>query len=94
MTDEIIELNEGFQVPKHFFDCIFFQVSSRLTELKTDKTYTAKKLCGNELWLLLTNGERRLAGRCIASMVATGVLSLELEFVESKHEYPKHYRLK
>jgi hypothetical protein len=32
-----------------------------------------------------------MAGRCVAHMVVGG--QLPLSFVNTKHEYPKHYRL-
>ena len=55
--------------------------------------YTLRKIYGEALWLHMTRGDRRKAGKCMAHMVANNRLP-QLHFVEGPHEYPKLYRLR
>lgn len=89
--DRYILLHDGYTVLEIFYDVVRQQVDARLPDLERGKSDTAKRLCGEEFWLGLTNGERRMAGRCIAHMVVHGVLPLR--FAKWKHEYPLHYEL-
>ena len=91
MTCEFIELNDGYRVLKDFYECVRHEVEAGLHELKRDKIYTAKKLCGKALWDELDSGEHRMAGRCMAHMVVKGIFPFN--FVKSKHEYPIKYQL-
>ena len=90
LSDRIL-LTDGFSVSREFFGAIRLQIEARLPELRRDHCYTAKKLAGKTFWALLERGEQRMAGRCIAYMVAHHFLPLA--FVDSKHEFPKWYRL-
>ncbi|HMW40487.1 MAG TPA: hypothetical protein PKD57_13855 [Saprospiraceae bacterium] len=91
-SDELIVLYEGYTVPQAFYDIIRVQIEVALPCLIPDKNYTVKALCGKEFWGMLGNGERRMAGRCAAHMIVEGCMPLR--FAESRHEYPKRYKLK
>lgn len=67
-------------------------IEMRLQELQRGRHYNAKQLAGKAYWALLSHGDQRLAGRCIAKMVARDLLPLT--FVQGKHEYPLRYELK
>lgn len=87
----VIGLQEGYCVSEDFYAAIRIQVESSLPSLSKQRSYTAPQLCGRGFWSQLTDGESRMAGRCIAHMAYRRILPLE--FVETKHEYPKRYRL-
>ena len=53
--------------------------------------YNLKVLCGAEFWKPLSDGQKRMAGRCMVHMVEVGLLPLH--FAEGRHEYPKLYWL-
>jgi len=89
---ERIRLSDGFSVTREFLELVRFCVEDRLHELSIDKTYCAKQLTGPELWDGLNDGDRRVAGRCIAYLTSHGRLPLTL--VKWKHEFPLKYRLK
>ncbi len=90
--DRCILLHDGYTVLEIYYDFVRQQVDARLPDLERDASYTAKRLCGKEFWRHLNNGERRMAGRCIAYMVTRNLLPLT--FAETRHEYPKKYQLK
>lgn len=90
--EQTMSLQDGYAVSKVFYNCIRLQVEDVLPALQPDDRYTLKTLCGKEFWGQLAIGERRMAGRCMAHMVVIGLLPLS--FADSKHEYPKWYRLK
>lgn len=82
-------LNDGQPVTKTFFDRVRQKVNVVIPALNPVERYTAEMLCGDEFWSALDNGERRLAGRCLAHMVNEDLLPLRV--AESNHEYPKYY---
>jgi len=88
--DDRILLSEGSTADKDFYKAIEAQVESVIPELTHGKRYTLKKLCG-EFWDVLERGEKNLAGKCMAHMVATK--KFPIHFVKTKHEYPLHYQL-
>ena len=90
--DQVLVLSDGFATSKSFFDRIAKQVKATLPTLKRGRRHKSNDLYGKALWKKLDDGDKRLAGRCIARMVTTG--DLPLVFVEGKHEYPKRYLLK
>jgi hypothetical protein len=81
-----------YTVSRTFYDAVLLQVKETLPRLVREKRYTSKRLCSKEFWKLMDNGERRMAGRCIAHSVVLNLLPLR--FVEAIHEYPKYYELK
>lgn len=85
-------LNDGYTVSPVFYAAIRDQVREALPFLERGKKYTLEILCGDDFWQELTNGERRMAGRCMAQMVANR--KLPFQFAHHKHEYPKWYQLK
>lgn len=82
----------GYPVKAAFITSLRHQVEAALPTLIPHLTYTLEKLCGKAYWASLDAGERRLAGRCMAHLVATN--EFPLLFAPSNHEYPKHYQLK
>ena len=85
-------IRHDYSVPSEFFNAIVRIIREILPALWSDQPFTLKLLCGPEFWDQLTDGERRMAGRCMAHLVVSG--QLPLRFAESRHEDPKHYRLK
>lgn len=84
-------LCSGISVSKDFYERIKQTITARLPDLQSDFPMELKKICGHAFWNNLTNGERRTAGQCVASMV--NEKKLPLTHVIQKHEYPKRYRL-
>lgn len=80
-----------YTVPAVLFDAVRYQVKEAIPFLVRGKKYTLRWFCGEVFWQLLGDGDKRMAGRCMAHMVFNG--QLPLRFAKSKHEYPKHYQL-
>jgi hypothetical protein len=86
-----IQFADGFSADQNFFDQEIGWVLLRVPKLPRGRIYLAKQLHGKERWDLLSDGERKLVGRCIAYAVCHGLLPLQ--FVKGAHEYPLHYRI-
>ena len=86
-----ITLNNGRTLDKDFLDRVKCAVERRTELLPPDVKFTLKMICGEGFWTPLDHGERRTAGMCMVHLVETG--GLPLMFAETKHEYPKHYRI-
>ena len=86
-----IVLNYGLTVPEVFFYDLFQQVKDIIPGMIPGVRYTLDMLCGPTFWDALTDGQKRIAGRCMVHMVETGMLPLQ--FAEGRHEYPKLYSL-
>jgi hypothetical protein len=86
-----IMLHDGYCVSAPFYNTVLLQVEEIIPALERGVKYTLEMLCGEKFWDLLTDGENRMAGRCMANMVVHG--QLPLRFAHSKHEYPKWYQL-
>ena len=82
----------GYSVPVSFYNAIRRQVEEVIPVLLRDEKYSLEMLCGEAFWNPLTEGECRMAGRCMSHMVRNNLLPLR--FAESKHEYPKLYELR
>jgi len=80
-----------YTVSAVFFNAVRCQIEEVIPALERGKAYRTEDLCGDAFWKILNDGERRMAGRCVAHMVARGMLPLS--FVKTKHEYPKRYKL-
>jgi hypothetical protein len=91
-VQEQVQLLAGYSVAAEGFNELRRQVERRLPDLHRDRVYTAEELVGKDYWAELCRGDQRMAGRCIAYMVARRLLPLT--FVDGKHEYPKKYQLK
>jgi hypothetical protein len=74
-----------------FYTAVRLQVEEVIPVLERDVKYKLEMLCGEAFWRTLSDGEKRMAGRCMAHMVANGLLPLR--FADTKHEYPKWYQL-
>lgn len=75
-----------------FYEAILHEVEESLPGMEPDQKYTLAMLCGKEFWNQLTNGDRRRAGIFMSEIVAKNLLPLCV--ADSRHEYPKYYRLK
>ena len=84
--------NRAYTVPAAFYNAIRLQVEEIIPALERDEIYTLEDLCGETFWGQLTSGERKMAGKCMAYMVANK--RLPLCFVGCPHGgHPKKYRL-
>ena len=84
-------LHDGYTVTENFYNAVRYQVDEVIPALIRDMKYTSEMLCGDVFWEPLSDGEKRMAGRCIANMVVSGLLPFD--FAMTKHEYPKRYQL-
>ena len=80
-----------YTVSAVFYNAVRHEVEESIPGLIPGEKYKSEWLCGDAFWEPLSDGEKRMAGRCIANMVVNGLLPLR--FAESKHEYPKWYLL-
>ena len=80
-----------YTVSAAFYNAVQYEVEESIPGLTPSWKYKSEWLCGDAFWTPLSDGEKRMAGRCIAHMVVNGLLPLR--FAESKHEYPKWYQL-
>lgn len=87
----IIFLYDGYSVSEKLYMAVLYQVEEVIPAMECDVKYTLKMLCGDAFWRTLSDGEKRMAGRCMAHMVVNK--RLPLRFADSKHEYPKWYRI-
>lgn len=83
-------LDDGYPVAAEFLAAVRAQVEFVLPGLIPRIAYTTEQLCGSAFWELLSRREKPIAGRCLAYLVAHGVLPLV--HVPGKHEYPRRYR--
>jgi hypothetical protein len=68
--DEVfLILDNSCTVSQSFYTGIREQVTDIFPALLPDVEYTLQMLCGPEFWESLTDGERRLAGKCMVDMV-------------------------
>ena len=88
-----MDLIGGYKAPTHFYRSVEQQIQDALNEVKPEKLYTLRMLCGEEFWSILgSNFCRRLAGRCFAHMVDQG--HFPFEFIQYKRSPTKRYLLK
>lgn len=78
-------------VMQTLYDSVRKRVENALPAMEQNERYTLEMLCGQDFWELLSDGERRTAGRCMSDMVERKLLPLRV--AETKHEYPKYYQL-
>ena len=67
-------LADGYTVTESFYNKVGSQVAEIIPAMLPGAKYTLEMLCGDEFWQSLSNGEKRLAGRCMAHSVASGQL--------------------
>ena len=82
-----------YTVSAAFYNDVLNTVSEVIHIFVPGDKYTLRIMYGEVLWLEMTRGERRMAGKCMADMVANNRLP-QLRFVEHEHEYPKKYQLR
>lgn len=85
----LIRLKNGRYIYPAFLDCIRIAVNSRIQDLPVGARLTLRRICGEGFWSMLTPGEQRRAGWCMAHMVKTGETPFCI--AESRHEYPVYY---
>ncbi len=85
-------LYDGYTVPNTLYTKVRNQVAEIIPAVERDVKYTLEMLCGEAFWKQLTDGEKRMAGRCMALFIVKGLLPFR--FAETKHEYPKRYQLR
>jgi len=56
-----------YTVSKDFYDAVLEQVKDIIPALIHGERYTTKRLCGEAFWSLLSDGEKRAAGKCMTS---------------------------
>ena len=76
-TNIFIVFEDGFSAPRAFFESVEERVLEIIPALLRGHGYTLEDLCGPDFWGSLSDGQRRLAGRCMAFMVKKGMLPLE-----------------
>lgn len=91
LTSTRVTFSPRYSVDAELCEAIARQVTEIIPALSRDAAYTLERLCGEVFWQPLSAGERRRAGRCMVWLVANS--RLPLCFADSRHEYPKYYRL-
>ena len=81
-----------YTVSAAFYNGVLNTVSEVIHLFCPGDVFTLRKIYGEALWLLMTRGDRRKAGKCMAHMVANNRLP-QLRFVGCEHENPKKYQL-
>jgi hypothetical protein len=67
-----------------FFWGLFHQVEEIIPAMIPGVKYPLKVMCDPPFWDALTDGQKRIAGRCMVHMVENGMLPLQ--FAEGRHE--------
>ena len=74
---EILVLYDGVEVPLWLYHEVLDQIKEIIDIWPHNTCYTLKNICDREFWDSLTQGEQRLAGKCVPHMIISGVLPLE-----------------
>jgi hypothetical protein len=91
-AQRILVLPNGLGIAENLADRVRLQVLHRIPDLKRDRSYFLKTICGPEFWSTLDRSDAIKAGRCIAYLVATD--QLPLVFDCCPHKSNKRYWLK
>ena len=75
-AQRILVLPNGLGIPENLADRVRLQVLHRIPDLKRDRSYSLKTICGPEFWSTLDRSDVIKAGRYIASLVASDQLPL------------------
>ena len=89
----LFDRHRTYTVSAAFYNDVLNTVSEVIHLFLPGDKYTLRIIYGEVLWLHMTRGERRMAGKCMAHMVANNRLP-QLRFIEHEHEYPKKYQLR
>jgi hypothetical protein len=81
-----------YTVSAAFYNDVLNTVSEVIHIFLPDYRYTLREIYGEASWLQMTRGERIMAGKCMAYMVANK--RLPLHFIGCPHADPKKYRLR
>ena len=86
----LFDEHRTYTVSAAFYNDVLNTVSEVIHLFLPDDIFTLRIIYGEALWLLMTPGDRKKAGKCMAHMVANK--RLPLRFVGCPHEKPKKYR--
>ena len=75
-TPEQVLLRDGSLVSANFYYELHWYVTEQIMNMPIDHSMTLRQICGEEYWRMLSDGERRLAGICVSTMVENGDLPL------------------
>ena len=95
-TTVLLILYDGvytYTVSAAFYNDVLNTVIEVLHLFRSGDVFTLRIIYGEALWLLMTPGDRKKAGKCMAHMVASKRLP-QLRFVGCQHEHPKKYQLR
>ena len=81
-----------YTVSATFYNDVLNTVNEVIHIFVPGDKYTLRIIYGEALWLLMTPGDRKKAGKCMAHMVANNWLP-QLRFVGCEHDYPRKYQL-
>jgi hypothetical protein len=84
-------LHDGTWVSKAFYEKIRHQVLDVLQAVQPDFICTLEMLCEPDFWMGLSDGQRRIAGKCMSHMVRHGILPFAT--AGKPCASPKRYRL-
>jgi hypothetical protein len=79
----------GYSAHRAFYDNIGREILDVTPALIPGEGYTSEMLCSPAFWSQLSNNEQRLAGRCVAHMVRSGLLPLRR--LGCRHKSPARY---
>ena len=82
-----------YTVSATFYNDVLNTVSEVIHLFLPGNIFTLRIIYGEALWLEMTPGDRRKAGKCMANMVANNRFP-QLRFVGCEHEDPKKYQLR
>ena len=88
-TEVYMILHDGTPVQKSLYESVRLLVEDVLDVLIPGVGYTTEQLCGEDFWKPLDEVKRRLAGKCLANLVMTGQIPLQIQ--GCKHQYPRKY---
>jgi hypothetical protein len=71
-------------------DLVRYVAEDRIPGLSYRVEMTAEDIFGEDAWEELSDGEARLAGKCLRRLVKDNALPLDP--VETVHEYPLYYQ--
>lgn len=77
-TPTSVQLCNGRSIHPLFLERIRSAVMERIPTLKPHRIYSLRKICGDDFWELLEEGEQEKAGLCMSHLV-------------TKHEVPMHF---
>lgn len=90
-TVRYVVLHGKYFVHEQLVECVRFQLGDVRCLFRKNEVCTARKMCGEPFWDLLTKDERRLIGSVISHLTKVGAVPLEK--VSKDRSYPNRYEL-